>query len=138
MLIAERKGIRRRPSRSKRRSRITGYENAGFRSQCQCNRFPHDHVEFVVAPRKLRDCELAILLYNGGLGPRAAKRRPRREQQPKVFFRIPILDDVLGRGEQFRQFNERRDALYALFAQKRPAFLFGEPQRTLAGFIIHQ
>ncbi|MFZ0413610.1 MAG: hypothetical protein WAM15_02085, partial [Candidatus Acidiferrales bacterium] len=45
---------------------------------------------------------------------------------------------MFGRGEQFRELDQRRDALYALLPKEGSAFFFRKAQRALTRLVVYQ
>ena len=84
--------------------------------------------------REFRDDQLAVAVNDRGLGPRAAERRARREQETQIIIAAAIiLAQAQRRAKKGGQLEERRN-LHA-GREKRPAFVFRETQRALAGDI---
>ena len=57
----------------------------------------------------------------------------RRKQQAQVFLGIRFRHDAFRRRQEFRQLDERRDALDAFFAQEWPALAFPRPEILQTG-----
>src|SRR5208283_4553340 len=114
------------------------YGDARFLREGQCDCFPNDRIDFIVLAWEFRDGEMAVLFPDGSLGPRAAKRGARREQHAQFLLGVFLFHHMFGRGEQFRELDQRGDALAALLPQEGPAFFFRKAQRALTGLIVHQ
>jgi hypothetical protein len=54
------------------------------------------------------------------------------------LFGVFLFHHMFGRGEQFRELDQRGDALDALFPQEGSAFFFRKAQRALTGLVVHQ
>src|SRR5437879_5159748 len=149
MLIAERNGIRRSPSRSKRRRRSTGLPamfstrdwGTGMPDFCardSATASQTHRVDFIVLAWEFHDGEMAVLFPDGSLGPRAAKRGAGREQHAQFLLGVFLFHHMFGRREQFRELDQRGDALDALLTQEGSAFFFRKAQRALTGLVVHQ
>jgi hypothetical protein len=81
---------------------------------------------------------MAVLFPDGSLGPRAAKRGAGREQHAQFLLGVFLFHHMFGRGEQFRELDQRGDALDALLPQEGSAFFFRKAQCALTGLVVHQ
>src|ERR1019366_60062 len=149
MLIAERNGIRRSPvavEASQEEHRLagdvfdTGLGNGDprFLREGQSDRLPDHCVDFIVLAWEFRDGEMAVLFPDGSLGPPAAKRGAGREQHAQFLLGVFLFHYVFGGGEQFRELDQRWDALEALLPQEGSAFFFSKAQRAQTGLVVHQ
>jgi hypothetical protein len=113
MLIAERNG------------------DAKFLREGQCDRFPDHRVDFIVLARNFAMARWASFPLTEALGLAPPREEPgansMRISSSVSFSSIPCF----GRGEQFREFDQRGDALDALLPQEGSAFLFPQSAARL-------
>src|SRR5580704_1384934 len=114
------------------------YGDARFLREGQCDRLPNHCVDFIVLAWEFRDGKLAVLFPDGSLGPRAAKRGARCEQQAQFLIGVFLFHHMFGCGEQFREIDQRRDTLDAFLSQEGAALFFREAQRALTGLVVNQ
>src|SRR5580704_18773215 len=148
MLIAERNGIRRSSSRSKRRRRSTGLPATFSTRDCGtgmpdfCARDSATASQTTVLISSSSRGNFAMARWpsfpDGSLGPCAAKRGAGREQQSQFLLGVFLFHHMFGRGEQFRELDQRGDALDALLPQEGPAFFFRKAQCALTGLVVYQ
>ena len=135
--MAERKGIRTAPARSKRRDNRTalpatsisswcGVGDTGVRSQSQGDLLPGLHAVVIGLVGKLRDGEMAVLVDDRCLGARAAQSGSRPKDKLEILVRFLVPENSLGDLEQAAEFDQGRNAS----ACRRLERLFANPTES--------